>query len=98
MKILVLFLLFSIALSNTCGGNCPKNDCPSCPCGSTKNILTNAQIASQCSNYSWNQTCCQCISNYASLGNSNAVRYISSTSTYNVGLFLINRVIINIFR
>jgi hypothetical protein len=38
--------------ASTCGGNCPGNDCPSCPCGTSKNSL---DIASWCAKYSWNQ-------------------------------------------
>ena len=45
--------LNSTSTGGTCGGNCPGNDCNSCPCGSTKNPV---DVASWCAKYSgWNQ-------------------------------------------
>jgi hypothetical protein len=39
--------------TGTCGGNCPGNDCSSCPCGSSSNYV---DIATWCAKYSgWNQ-------------------------------------------
>lgn len=49
----------SLALSDddsgTCGGNCPSGDCGSCPCGTSPN---QQDIASWCSQYGWDQSCC----------------------------------------
>jgi hypothetical protein len=39
-------------LAGNCGGNCPGNDCSSCPCGSSSNYV---DIASWCSKHTWNQ-------------------------------------------
>jgi hypothetical protein len=39
-------------LAGNCGGNCPGNNCPSCPCGSSPNYV---DIASWCSKHTWNQ-------------------------------------------
>mmetsp|Transcript_1627 Transcript_1627/g.168 ORF Transcript_1627/g.168 Transcript_1627/m.168 type:complete len:81 (+) Transcript_1627:58-300(+) len=41
--------------NQSCGGNCPSGSCPSCLCGSNKNM---ANIASECAKGSWNQACC----------------------------------------
>jgi hypothetical protein len=38
--------------TSNCGGNCPGNDCPSCPCGTSKHSLN---IEEWCAKYSWNQ-------------------------------------------
>jgi hypothetical protein len=42
-------------LAGTCGGNCPGNDCGSCPCGSSPWYLN---IAEWCAKSGWNQVCC----------------------------------------
>lgn len=56
--ILTIFLLLSIVLADSCGGNCPSGKCPSCVCGTTKSIQ---DIATWCSKHNWNQACCKCI-------------------------------------
>ena len=84
--IVVSFLALSV-LSNTCGGNCPSNDCPSCPCGTA---ASPQNINSWCSQYSWNQACCQCIVKHESGGNANAANY-NTNGSFDVGLFQINQ-------
>ena len=38
------FILFIFTTqSNTCGGNCPTNTCPSCPCGTAKGSIADIQ-------------------------------------------------------
>jgi len=74
---------------NTCGGNCPSNDCPSCVCGSSTDYV---DIASLCAEYgSWSQSCCQCIVTHESSGNANAENY-NTNGSYDVGAFQINSV------
>jgi len=73
----------------TCGGNCPSNDCPSCPCGSTGAVQ---DIATQCARFSgWSQACCQCIVKHESGGNANAANY-NTNGSFDVGLWQINKV------
>ena len=86
---LIVLLLGVQALANTCGGNCPSNDCPSCPCGTQRSVVN---IASWCSQFSgWNQACCQCIASHESGGNTNAANH-NSNGSYDVGLWQINNV------
>ncbi len=71
----------------TCGGNCPSNDCNSCPCG-TATAYEN--IAAMCSLYSdWSQECCQCIVSHESSGNAHAVNHNENGSN-DVGVWQIN--------
>jgi hypothetical protein len=62
--------LFSVLLAlrlATAQGNCPSNDCSSCPCGYSSNYV---DVGSACSQFSgWDQGCCQCIANHESGGN-----------------------------
>jgi hypothetical protein len=89
MKVFILLSLVLFALANTCGGNCPSNDCPGCPCGTTPSYQN---IAYWCSQFSgWNQGCCQCIVSHESGGNANAANY-NTDSSYDVGLWQINSV------
>ena len=39
-------------LAGTCGGNCPSNTCTDCYCGTSASYV---DIASWCSQHSWNQ-------------------------------------------
>ncbi len=61
--------LFSVLLAirlATAQGNCPSNDCSSCPCGYSSSYV---DIGSACSQFSgWDQGCCQCIANHESGG------------------------------
>ncbi len=86
--ILCLAFLLVISLANNCGGNCPSNNCPDCPCGTAKNPQ---DIASWCSKYNWNQNCCKCIVSHESGGNANAMNY-NTNGTFDVGLFQINHI------
>eukprot|EP01088_Endostelium_zonatum_P014846 TRINITY_DN33_c0_g1_i1.p1 TRINITY_DN33_c0_g1~~TRINITY_DN33_c0_g1_i1.p1 ORF type:complete len:138 (+),score=22.68 TRINITY_DN33_c0_g1_i1:63-476(+) len=93
MKSVILCLvlcLVAYTLADTCGGNCPSNDCPggNCPCGTNAN---NINIAQLCSQGNWNQACCRCIVSHESGGNANAVNYDGSGS-FDVGAFQINNV------
>lgn len=88
MKLLVLALLLAIVLADSCGGNCPSGKCPTCYCGTSKNMQ---DIATWCGKYSWNQACCKCIVSHESGGNANALNYNTNGST-DVGLWQINTV------
>lgn len=89
MKVIVtIALLLALALADTCGGNCPSGKCPTCPCGSTKNVQ---DIATWCAKYSWNQACCKCIVSHESSGNAHATGY-NTNGSYDVGLWQINNV------
>jgi hypothetical protein len=86
---LMAIILFRIVGANTCGGNCPTNDCVDCPCG-TKVHKVNA--GKYCNIYSkWSQTCCLCIASHESGDNANAVNHNTNDSD-DVGLFQINSV------
>ena len=74
---------------NKCGGNCPSDTCPSCPCGTTRSFTN---IAAACALYTvWSQSCCECIVNYESDGNLNAMFYNVVPKTYHVGLWQIGQ-------
>ena len=94
MKVIVLILLLTLALADTCGGNCPSGKCKTCYCGTSKKMV---DISSWCSKYSWNQACCKCIASHESGGNANAMNY-NTNGSYDVGLWQINNVILLIFR
>lgn len=81
-------LLIAVGLADSCGGNCPSGKCPSCPCGTTKNMQ---DIATWCGKHSWNQACCKCIVSHESGGNAHATNYNSNGST-DVGLWQINSI------
>jgi len=76
----------STTSAGDCSENCPLGGCD-CLCGSTKNILSPAEVAAVCSQFSWNQANCECIISHESAGNANAVHL---DGTYDVGLFQIN--------
>jgi len=77
------------APTETCGGNCPSNDCTTCPCGSDK-LMVN--IAAACAAFSgWNQAHCQCIVQHESSGNGHAVNHNTNGSN-DVGVWQINSV------
>ena len=91
MKILIFFaVLFALkGLAENCGGNCPGNKCPSCPCGRSPN---RQDPSFWCAKYSkWDQSCCRCIVNHESGGNANAMNY-NTNGSFDVGLFQINKV------
>eukprot|EP01121_Diplochlamys_sp_Union-15-3_P016253 TRINITY_DN54_c0_g1_i1.p1 TRINITY_DN54_c0_g1~~TRINITY_DN54_c0_g1_i1.p1 ORF type:complete len:136 (+),score=20.29 TRINITY_DN54_c0_g1_i1:82-489(+) len=91
MNSLILFVLFclpALILAETCGGNCPSNDCHSCHCGTSTNFLN---IADWCAKHSWNQACCQCIMRHESGGNAHAQNDNTNGSS-DVGLWQINTV------
>ena len=94
MKIfIVLVLLISYSVCDLCGGNCPDDSCPTCPCGNSANKV---DITDICSQYSWDHKCCECIANLESAGNANIVDYYagkddgSEGPSYDVGVFKIN--------
>eukprot|EP01111_Echinosteliopsis_oligospora_P005998 TRINITY_DN1986_c0_g1_i1.p1 TRINITY_DN1986_c0_g1~~TRINITY_DN1986_c0_g1_i1.p1 ORF type:complete len:162 (-),score=27.27 TRINITY_DN1986_c0_g1_i1:66-515(-) len=72
---------------DTCGGNCPSDDCSGCPCGTDSAYV---DIPSVCSQYDgWDQGCCQCIVNAESGGNANAVNE-NTNGSFDVGVWQIN--------
>ncbi|ELR15861.1 uncharacterized protein ACA1_187480 [Acanthamoeba castellanii str. Neff] len=89
--VLFLFALFLavplLVQADTCGGNCPSNDCSSCPCGYSSSYV---DVGSACSQFSgWDQGCCQCIANHESGGNLNAANQ-NYDGSYDIGLWQIN--------
>jgi hypothetical protein len=75
------------APETTCGGNCPSNDCSSCPCGTSSN---RQNIQQWCSKFSsWNQAQCECIITHESGGNANAVNQ-NTGGSIDAGLWQIN--------
>mmetsp|Transcript_10208 Transcript_10208/g.15382 ORF Transcript_10208/g.15382 Transcript_10208/m.15382 type:complete len:153 (-) Transcript_10208:48-506(-) len=103
MRSTPLFLLAALALAfvyvasaqsnvtepenTTCGGNCPGG-CPSCPCGTTKDVV---DPTSYCQKHSdWSQYCCKCIASKESGYNANAANY-NTGGTYDVGMWQINQ-------
>ncbi len=81
--------VFRQVLGDTCGGNCPSNYCPSCPCGASPQY---ANIPVVCAYYGgWSQTCCQFIVTQESGGDFNAANYNPTSRTYDVGLWQINQ-------
>jgi hypothetical protein len=69
---IALALLSAVAVTaNTCGGNCPSNDCSSCPCGTSTAFVN---IDQWCAKFGgWNQACCRCIVSHESSGNAHAI-------------------------
>lgn len=86
--IIVIMMVLAIAFADSCGGNCPSGKCPTCFCGTSKNMQ---DIATWCGKYSWNQACCKCVVSHESGGNANALNYNTNGST-DVGLWQINNV------
>ena len=77
------------AVADRCGGNCPSNTCPSCPCGISPKPVN---IAQACAAYSgWSQACCQCIAQKESAGNNAAANY-NTNGSFDVGLWQINKI------
>lgn len=68
MSIRLYLLLFLVlhAYASVCGGNCPVGDCPTCPCGSKKDIIS---LTTYCPLKPWDQSCCKCIISHSSKGN-----------------------------
>ena len=79
-------VLAQLAAADTCGGNCPSDDCPSCPCGTGTNYVN---IANWCAGYGWGQSCCQCIVSHESGGNGNAANY-NDNGSFDIGLWQVN--------
>ena len=80
-------LVISNVFRGNCGGNCPGNNCHSCPCGTTKSYV---DIAAVCKRHTWTQGCCQCIVKNESGGNANAACY-NTNGTFDVGVFQVNK-------
>ncbi|ELR15113.1 uncharacterized protein ACA1_215950 [Acanthamoeba castellanii str. Neff] len=84
---LVLLLCLPAVLADRCGGNCPSNNCNSCPCGTTPAYT---DVASACRRFNgWSQSCCECIIRHESGGNLHAVNHNRGGSN-DVGLWQIN--------
>jgi hypothetical protein len=89
LVVCVLAVLVCAAVADTCGGNCPSNDCPSCPCGTSTSYVS---IDSWCGSFSgWNQACCRFIVQHESSGNAHAVNH-NSNGSFDVGVWQINSV------
>ena len=88
MRTIAVLAIIALAVAaETCGGNCPSDDCNSCPCGTSRDVV---DIDSFCSQYSgWSMECCRCIVSHESGGNAHAVNHNSNGSN-DVGLFQIN--------
>ena len=85
VSVVALCILVICIDASTCGVNCPTNTCPTCPCGNTAYPL---DVAKACQSYSWSQSCCKCIAEIASGGNSYAMHYAGGSM--NVGFLQIN--------
>jgi len=82
--------LGSNATFNTCGGNCPSNDCAACPCGETRapqNIETVCAMGG-----GWSAACCHCIVTHESGGNAHSTNQNHPSGSYDVGVWQINHV------
>jgi len=86
--LILLTLCLGTLLADTCGGNCPSNDCSSCPCGTA---VSQQDISSWCSQYGWDQRCCTCIVTNESDGDANAANQ-NTNGSFDAGLFQINDV------
>jgi len=94
MRVLLFIAIVAASLAlvsaNTCGGNCPSNDCPGCPCG-TGSAYVN--IANACAQYGgWNQDQCRCIVSHESSGNAHAANYNPGGNTYDIGVWQVNTI------
>eukprot|EP01130_Rhizamoeba_saxonica_P010659 TRINITY_DN4389_c0_g1_i1.p1 TRINITY_DN4389_c0_g1~~TRINITY_DN4389_c0_g1_i1.p1 ORF type:complete len:164 (-),score=14.59 TRINITY_DN4389_c0_g1_i1:43-534(-) len=70
-----------------CGGNCPSGRCSSCPCGSSKSMVS---ISSMCKQFSgWKQSSCECIAKHESGGNAHAMLQ-NGDGSFDVGLWQVN--------
>ncbi len=87
-RLALLFILLVLALSDTCGGNCPAGDCIACFCGAQKNVV---DIDTWCGKYTWNKACCKCIASHESGGNAHTTTHNENGST-DIGLWQINTV------
>ena len=79
--ILLIFCLLTLSNSSTCGGNCPRGNCPLCPCGSQKADKADSNtITTYCSRNvpSSQVNCCKCITHRISSGMKTFTEY----STY----------------
>merc|ERR1739838_411696 len=85
---IIVFLVFTLTIANSCGGNCPSGRCNNCYCGTSTSYV---DISTWCSKYSWSQSCCNCIASHESGGNANALN-INGDGSYDVGLWQINTV------
>jgi hypothetical protein len=78
---------FALTSADYCGGNCPSGTCTTCHCGTAPSPT---DIASACAQFDgWSQSCCECIANAESGGNSNAQLHNTNDSD-DVGLWQIN--------
>ncbi|KNC51181.1 uncharacterized protein AMSG_11986 [Thecamonas trahens ATCC 50062] len=85
----VLALCASAVLANTCGGNCPSNDCTNCLCGTSSSYVS---ISEWCAKFSgWDQSQCQCIVHHESSGNAHAQNHNTNGSN-DIGVWQINSV------
>ena len=86
MKYFLLLLVVANVFCGNCNGNCPGNNCPSCPCGTSRMMV---DINAVCRRHTWSQNCCTCIVRNESGGNGHAVCY-NRNGSYDVGVWQIN--------
>ena len=89
--LIAIVLLIGVAVADTCGGNCPSNDCPAgkCLCGTDR---APTDVAAYCGKFDgWSQECCKCIANAESGGNAHAENY-NDNGSFDIGLYQINDV------
>ena len=80
-------MVLGLTIALTCGGNCPQGNCSECFCGTTQNVVSTASLCTQYSG--WSPSCCNCIANKESHGNTNAQRKDAQGVDF-VGLWQIN--------
>ena len=72
---------------SSCGGNCRSGLCKECICGTNSNIVN---VTDLCNKYGkWNKNCCECLGNYLSKGNTNALNQ-GIDNLYSVGIWQIS--------
>jgi hypothetical protein len=71
----------------SCGGNCPSDNCPECYCGNTTRPVSAAHYCALYNN--WSMACCECLVQMEAQGNANAVAYNNHQEYSNVGLWMI---------
>ena len=87
MKIVALAVLMVFVTATTCGGNCPSDDCPRCPCGEEPKHFSGSHECGEVGE--WSQTCCRCIADHESGDNSHAANY-NTNGTFDIGFWQIN--------
>jgi hypothetical protein len=69
----MLLVLLLAVLAGSCGGNCPSGSCTSCPCGSSKNIVSSSTLQGYMQSAGLNTSVFLCIAQHESGLNANAM-------------------------